>query len=201
MRDCAEAICAVARELAALGWSPATSGNYSVRLNDGLAAITVSGRDKGRLAAADIMVVDLQGRPVDGGTPSAETLLHTQLYARDPGCGAVLHVHSPHATLASRLFADEGAIIFRGYELLKAFAGQSTHESELRLPIVPNRQDIPALARDVEALLAAGEPLWGYLIASHGLYTWGRDLAEARRHLDAIDFLLGCELQWQRSRP
>ena len=41
---------------------------------------------------------------------------------------------------------------------------------------------------------------WGYLIAGHGLYAWGRDISEARRHLDAFEFMLGCELEMRRLR-
>lgn len=166
-----------------------------MRLAKNRIAITVSGRDKGRLTANDIMVVDLDGQPVGAGRPSAETLLHTQLYAHAPDCGAVLHVHSPNATLASRVFASEGAVVLRGYELLKAFAGTATHAGELKVPIVANSQDMRELAAAVAPLLAASRPLWGYLIESHGLYTWGRDLDEAARHLEALDFLFGCELR------
>ena len=62
------------------GWSPATSSNFSHRLDDRHAAITVSGKDKGRLVEADIMVVDFHGKAVGRPLrPSAETLLHTQL--------------------------------------------------------------------------------------------------------------------------
>ena len=50
------------------------------------------------------------------------------------------------------------------------------------------------LPRDrVEQLLDAG-PAWGYLIEGHGLYAWGLGMGEARRHLEAFEFLLACEL-------
>jgi methylthioribulose-1-phosphate dehydratase len=191
-------IVAATRELAALGWTPATSSNFSMRLDERHAAITVSGRDKGRLTEADIMVVDLAGQPVaTDHRPSAETLLHTQLYARFPDLGCVLHTHSRTQTVASRLFARQGQVRLEGYELLKAFAGNHTHETAIEVPVLPNSQDMPALAAQVERLLDAG-PLWGYLIDGHGLYAWGKDMAEARRHLEAFDFLLACELDLRR---
>lgn len=191
-------IVAATRELAALGWTPATSSNFSMRLDERHAAITVSGRDKGRLTKADIMVVDLAGQPVaTDHRPSAETLLHTQLYARFPDLGCVLHTHSRTQTVASRLFARQGQVRLQGYELLKAFAGNHTHETAIEVPVLPNSQDMPALAARVERLLEAG-PLWGYLIDGHGLYAWGKDMAEARRHLEAFDFLLACELDLRR---
>lgn len=188
------------RELAALGWTPATSSNFSMRLDSRLAAITVSGRDKGKLTESDIMVVDWDGKPV-GNTqrPSAETLLHTQLYRRFPEINCVLHTHSQVQTVASRLFAATGHVRLEGYELLKAFAGNATHETALELPVLPNSQDIPALVARVERLTYTGT-LWGYLIDGHGMYAWGRDMAEARRHLEAFEFLLACELELRRLR-
>jgi methylthioribulose-1-phosphate dehydratase len=186
------------RELSTLGWTPATSSNFSRRLDDRHAAITVSGRDKGKLREADIMVVDFDGRAVGSEhRPSAETLLHTQLYRRFPGIGCVLHTHSQVQTVASRLYAGAGHVHLEGYELLKAFSGNTTHETELDLPVLSNTQDMPSLAAQVDALLDRGD-LWGYLIDGHGLYAWGRDMADARRHLEAFEFLLGCELELRK---
>jgi methylthioribulose-1-phosphate dehydratase len=186
------------RELAQRGWTPATSSNFSMRLDDQHVAITVSGRDKGRLAEADIMVVNLNGEPVaTTQKPSAETLLHTHLYARYPDIGCVLHTHSIGQTLASRIYAQQGFIRFEAYELIKAFRGQTTHEAHYDLPIFPNTQDMSVLAKQVEAKLDQG-PLCGYLINGHGLYAWGRDMMEARRHLEAFDFLINCELEMRK---
>jgi len=184
--------------LAARGWTPATSSNFSHRLDERHAAITVSGKDKGRLSAADIMVVDLNGQAVGSALkPSAETLLHTQLYARFAEVNCVLHTHSLAQTVASRLYAPEGRVRLEGYELLKALHGNNTHDITIDLPVFPNTQYMPELAAEVEAALDRG-PLWGYLINGHGLYAWGRDLNEARRHLEAFEFLLGCELELRK---
>jgi methylthioribulose-1-phosphate dehydratase len=151
-------------------------------------------RFPGRLSEDDIMVVDLEGNPVaTSRRSSAETLLHTQLYKRYAEVGCVLHTHSQNQTVASRLFAGVGHLRFQGYELLKAFAGTDTHDTLLDLPVLPNTQDMHTLAAQVDALLDR-QPMWGYLIDGHGLYAWGRDMAEARRHLEAFEFLIGCEL-------
>ncbi|MCE7032842.1 methylthioribulose 1-phosphate dehydratase [Lysobacter sp. GX 14042] len=195
---CAAELVANVRELAAFGWTPATSSNFSMRMDPQHVAITASGGDKGRLDTGGIMVVDLDGAPV--GTdrrPSAETLLHTRLYRRFPDAGCVLHTHSHNQTVASRLFAGAGHVRLEGYELLKAFAGNSTHETAVDLPVLPNSQDMLALSALADAELDRG-PAWGYLIDGHGLYAWGRDMAEARRHLEAFEFLLGCELDLRR---
>jgi methylthioribulose-1-phosphate dehydratase len=191
-------IIANVRELAAFGWTPATSSNFSRRLDDRHAAITVSGRNKGKLTEQDIMVVDWNGKAVGSDhRPSAETLLHTQLYARYPDIGCVLHTHSHNQTIASRLYSGKGVVRLEGYELLKAFRGNETHETEVLVPVLPNSQDMHTLAAQVDALLDR-QPMWGYLIDGHGMYAWGRDMAEARRHLEAFEFLLGCELELRK---
>lgn len=198
LRHLAGEIITNVRELALAGWTPATSSNFSRRLDARHAAITVSGRDKGRLTENDIMVVDFDGRAVGSNhRPSAETLLHTQLYRRFEEIGCVLHTHSQVQTVASRLFAGAGQVRLEGYELLKAFHGNTTHETEIDLPVLPNTQDMPTLAAQVDALLDE-RGMWGYLIDGHGLYAWGRDMAEARRHLEAFEFLLGCELELRK---
>ena len=197
---CAAEIIANTRELSALGWTPATSSNFSMRMDDRHAAVTVSGRDKGKLTVADIMVVDFDGHAV--GTdqrPSAETVLHTQLYRRLPEVGCVLHTHSLAQTLASRLYSGSGHVRFEEYELIKAFRGQDTHRTIMDVPVLANNQHIPTLAAQVDVLLDKG-PVWGYLIEGHGMYAWGRDMAEARRHLEAFEFLLNCELEMRKLR-
>lgn len=189
------------QELAALGWTPATSSNFSMRIDAEHIAITISGRDKGHLVENDIMVVNNVGQAVGSDhRPSAETLLHIQLYTHDPEIGCVLHTHSPTQTVASRLFAADQGVELADYELLKAFDGNITHATRITVPIFPNSQDIVSLARKVDYWLASEKPLYGYLIASHGIYTWGRNMKEARRHLDAFEFLLACELDLRRLR-
>jgi methylthioribulose-1-phosphate dehydratase len=193
-------IVANVRELSIAGWTPATSSNFSSRLDDRHAAITISGLDKGQLTEADIMVVDFDGNAVGSEhRPSAETLLHVQLYKRFPQIGCVLHTHSLAQTVASRLYAGAGHVHLEGYELLKAFSGNVTHETQVDLPVLPNAQDMHTLAAQVDALLDR-QCMWGYLIDGHGLYAWGRDMAEARRHLDAFEFLLQCELEFRKLR-
>ncbi|MFA7620030.1 MAG: methylthioribulose 1-phosphate dehydratase [Thiohalomonadaceae bacterium] len=192
-REAAEQLVRAGTFLFSRGWVPATSGNFSVRLPDGEIAITVSGRHKGHLSPTDIMRVDGEGHSLTvGKRPSAETLLHTQLYARFPQTGAVLHTHSRNATVLSR--QAMGDVVLEGYELLKAFRGIDTHATSVVVPVFPNDQDIPRLATRVAAWLDAHPHTWGYLIAGHGLYTWGVDVQETLRHLEAFEFLFDCEL-------
>lgn len=173
------------------GWVPATSGNFSARLGDGTIAITVSGAHKGRLTVEDIMRVGADGQSLDGRRPSAETGLHVRLYARRPAVGAVLHTHSPGAVTASRLFGD--ALVLEGHELLKALAGIDTHEARVTVPIFPNDQDIARLGERVDRWLDGANGAHGYLIAGHGAYTWGASVADALRHVEALEFLFEIE--------
>jgi methylthioribulose-1-phosphate dehydratase len=198
-RHCADTIAAAACELASRGWMPATSGNFSMRVDEGHAAITISGRDKGRLGSGDVMLIDMQGRAIGtDARPSAETGLHTQLYRLWPQVNTALHTHSRTQSVASRLFAREGVVRLEGWELQKAITGFDSHDSVLEIPVFPNTQYMPELESRVAAWLDAGRPLHAYLIDGHGLYAWGRDMTEARRHLEALDFLLGCELELRR---
>ncbi|WP_455210314.1 methylthioribulose 1-phosphate dehydratase [Kaarinaea lacus] len=183
----------VGQALYQLGMVPATSGNFSARLSDGKIAITVSGRHKGKLTQSDIMVVDAEGHTLDGRRPSAETLLHVQIYNRFPKAGAVLHPHSVNATLLSRLHSDH--LLLQDYELLKAFPDIDTHDCKVTVPIFANDQDIARLAAKVDAFMDAHPSVHGYLIAGHGFYTWGETVDDAMRHVEAFEFLFECEMK------
>ena len=177
------------------GWSPATSSNYSTRLSATQALLTVSGKHKGQLEVDDVLATDLSGNSLEvGKKPSAETLLHTQLYCLRPEIGAVLHTHSVNATVLSRLTPGD-SIEFEDYELQKAFSGVSTHESKVRVPIFDNDQDIERLAAKVQPWLQAHPECVGYLIRGHGLYTWGARMSDALRQIEAFEFLFECELK------
>lgn len=184
----------VGRRLWQQGLCPATSSNFSRRLDHERCAITVSGRDKGNLQRSDIMLVDLDGRSLDGQKPSAETLLHTGLYRRDPAIGAVLHTHSVKAALV--LMHVSGPVVLEGLELLKALHGIKTHESRLEIPVFDNTQDIAALAVGVDQWMDSHGTGHAYLIRGHGLYSWGRDLDETLRHIEALEYLL--DYHWQQ---
>ncbi|MCP5326653.1 MAG: methylthioribulose 1-phosphate dehydratase [Oceanospirillaceae bacterium] len=186
-------LCAIGQECYQRGWSPATSSNYSVRLNADTCALTSSGKHKGRLQPEDILVVDMQGKALTNGKPSAETLLHTQLYQHAANIGAVLHTHSPASVLISRLLNNENALVLENWELLKALSGINSHAVRIEIPIFENDQDIAALAQKVAAHMAK-QPIHAYLIRGHGIYTWGESMDECFRHLEALECLMGYEL-------
>jgi len=184
----------VSKAFDARGWTPATSGNFSARLADGYVAITASGAHKGRLTVADILAVDTDGRARGAAQPSAETELHLQIYRLLPDVGAVLHTHSPTGVAFTRAFTGLDGWAFEGHELLKALPGQTTHQGAVTVPIVGNDQDMGVIAAAIEPHLVASPRPPAYLIRGHGLYAWGRNVAEAERVVEALEWLFAAEL-------
>lgn len=185
------------------GWSLGTSSNYSVVLDRQPLELllTASGKHKGDLTATDFVRVDQTGqrieRPGDRfpaeNKPSAETMLHVVI-AQQPNVGSVLHTHSVWGTLLSQRYFEAGGFEISGFEMLKGLEGIKTHETTKWVSIFDNTQDIGALAAEVTARLKDPEnPMQhGFLIRGHGLYTWGQDLAAARRHIEVFEFLFEC---------
>ena len=182
----------VGRGIYARGWVLGTSGNFSAVINrDPLRlAITSSGVDKAALSPDHILQIDDAGNVLEGkGRPSAETSLHLAV-VRLSRAGAVLHTHSVWSNILSDAFATDGGLKIEGYEMLKGLEGVSTHEHAEWLPIVENSQDMTRLAASVENVLIQHPQSHGFLLLRHGLYTWGKDLAEAKRHVEILEFLL-----------
>ena len=198
--ESATALAAAGEQLHQRGWVPATSGNFSLRLSPNTAIVTASGRHKGKLGPDDFIAVDQSGTPLTDGKPSAETLLHTQLYARFANIGAVLHCHSVNSTVLS-LETQGSELVLSGYEVLKAFGGVDSHNTKVVLPIFDNDQTIARLAAQVDTYLAAKPDCPAYLIRGHGVYCWSYDLDSCLDKLEAVEFLLQCELERQRLHP
>lgn len=206
-----QALIDIGRTFHQRGWSLATSSNYSVVILRGplRLLITASGRDKSNLMEGDFVLVGEDGRPIAKRSgeesaalksklhrrrpppqPSAETLLHVTL-AQLCGAGAILHTHSVWSTLLSEHPACAKGFWIEGYEMLKGLSGVETHEHKEWVDVFDNTQDMPALAERLRERLTAGEPTisHGFIVRRHGLYTWGRDLEEARRHVEVFEFL------------
>jgi len=186
----------ISRQFYARGWVLGTSGNLSAALSREplRLAITSSGVDKGELTPEQIVVIDEQAKIVgeQQGRPSDESLLHIQvMLAR--GAGAVLHTHSVWSTILSDLPAGSGGLAIEGYEMLKGLQGVRTHQHQEWLPIIDNSQDMVWLARSVDKILFQHRTAHGFLLRRHGLYTWGEDLSQAKRHVEILEFLLEAE--------
>lgn len=190
--DLASELAHIGRIFYERGWVFGTSGNLSAVTSERPLRLTITptGLDKGALEPEQFLEIDDAARVVRGrGKPSAETGLHLAI-VRARGAGAVLHTHSLWSTLLSDAFSNDGAVRLEGFEMLKGLSGVGTHEHREMLPIFENTQDIAELSGRVEARLKTDLSVHGFLIRRHGLYTWGKDLPEAKRHIEVLEFLL-----------
>jgi methylthioribulose-1-phosphate dehydratase len=196
----AQALCEAAHWCAGRGWVPATSGNFSVRdAAAGRILISRSGLDKGQMQTTDLLTLDMAGHMIGRPTsreivkPSAETALHVVIYRDRHEANAILHVHSIWNTLVGARFVTAGQFRITGYELLKALDGVTTHEHREEVPVLANSQDYSVLSAQLAECLKSNPRAHGVLLSGHGLYTWGRSVADARRHLEALEFLFEVE--------
>ena len=186
-------ICEISHSFHARGWVLGTSGNFSAVISREplRLAVTASGLDKGELKPEQILEVGDDGRKIGDrpGKPSDETLVHLEV-VRSRGAGAVLHTHSIWSTMLTDRFAEDRGLAIENYEMLKGLDGVRTHEHREWLPILENDQDMRALAQTVGSVLQSNPQAHGFLLRRHGLYTWGVDLQQAKRHVEILEFLL-----------
>jgi methylthioribulose-1-phosphate dehydratase len=186
-------LAAIAKGFHGRGWLLGTSGNLSavVQREPLRLAMSPSGVDKGELMPNQMLTIDENARIVnqDFGKPSDESLLHIRI-VKERGAGAVLHTHSVWNNILSDLYASEGGVTISGYEMLKGLQGVRTHEHSEWLPIIDNSQDMPALAESIGQILNEHPDAHGFLLRRHGLYSWGETLAQAKRHIEILEFLL-----------
>ncbi|MBZ0169149.1 methylthioribulose-1-phosphate dehydratase [Candidatus Methylomirabilis lanthanidiphila] len=195
-------------EFARRRWFPGTSGNLSARVSAPgeplLLLVSTSGRDKASMTAADFLLVDGSLQPVEPGgqpvvspaelRPSAETAVHARIYEAT-ACGCVVHVHTVWNNLIAELFASQGEVVLRDLEMLK---GLDIWEeaAAIRVPIVENLFHLPTLAAAVVARMTDPR-VPGVLIRRHGLYAWGANPFEAKRHVEAFEFMWEYLCRWR----
>jgi methylthioribulose-1-phosphate dehydratase len=197
----AESLAVIARDFHAQGWMGGTSGNLSAVVDREplRLAMTPSGADKGELTAAQMLFIDEQTKVVPDhdhnlsskhpSKPSDESPLHVRI-VKERGAGAVLHTHSIWNTMLSDLYFADGGVAIEGYEMLKGLQGVNSHEHREWIPIIENSQNMLALAETVGDSLSRHKDAHGFLLRRHGLYSWGSDLKQAKRHIEILEFLL-----------
>ena len=182
----------IAKECHARGWALGTSGNFSAVVSREPLVVTITGTGlhKGLLAAGGFVRVDTTGTVIAGsGRPSAETALHL-LLVHVKQASFVLHTHSVWSTVISDLYRNPRGLWIEGYEMLKGLEGVKSHTHREWLPIIENDKDMARLTGAVEASLAQHPSIHGFLLRRHGLYTWGENFEQAKRHLEILEFLL-----------
>ncbi len=185
----------VKEELAGRDWFYGTSGNLSIKVSQNPLQFLVSssGKDKRKITPEDFLLVDAQGKAVENTDlrPSAETLLHLEVY-RKTMAGCSLHVHTIDNNVISELYGDHGEITFKGQEIIKAF-GIWEEDAEVKIPIIRNHADIPTLADEFSHHVIADAG--AVLIKNHGITVWGKTAFEAKKYLEAWEFLFSYHLK------
>ncbi|TFE30050.1 methylthioribulose 1-phosphate dehydratase [Cohnella luojiensis] len=194
---------AIKSDFASRGFFPGTSGNLSMRVGpysqeEFYFAVTASGKDKSKSTPEDFLFVDRNGKPCESTSlkPSAETVIHNEIY-RLTGCGAIFHIHSVYNSLVSEWFWERRAVPVKGVELIKGL-NIWEEDAAIDIPILSNFADVPRIVPEIPERLNSRIP--GILLRNHGIYAWGRDAFEAKRHLEAFEFLFEYVYRWELLR-
>ena len=188
-----EEIASTIRAYNAKGWSPATSTNYSFKFENSEIYVSKSGIDKSQFSADDFMTVDKNAKGTGDfftSKPSAETLIHCILYELFPETKVILHSHSVYPVLISQ--THENSVEFEGYEIQKGFDGQTTHDATIEIPIFNNTQDMIEFSNILKENKNRIKN-HSFIMKKHGTYVWGKNLFEAKRHLETLEYLCQCK--------
>jgi methylthioribulose-1-phosphate dehydratase len=189
-----EELADIKRELAERDWFMGTSGNLAIRVSSSPVTflVTASGKDKRKQTAEDFLLVNARGEATQDtpARPSAETLLHSNVFT-ESSAGCSLHVHTVANNVISELYGDEGIVTFRNQELIKAWDKWEEDDS-LSIPIIRNHAHIPTLAGEFKSFIKADKG--AVLIRNHGITVWGRTGFEAKKLLEACEFIFQYQL-------
>lgn len=177
------------------GWSPATSTNYSFKDDSNQIWVSRSGVDKSQFNEDDFITIDSFGNPIGDFSavkPSAETLIHCYIYQMFPETKVILHSHGINPVVLSCV--EHSEVKFEGFEIQKGFAGQVTHQNQVRIPIFDNSQEMIFFEKELSYNKHLLENHC-FIIRRHGTYAWGKNLFEAKRHLETLDYLCECKLK------
>lgn len=191
----------VKEELSGRDWFMGTSGNLAIKVSDAPLQflVTASGKDKRKRTSEDFLLVDEFGHALEenGLKPSAETLLHVEIY-RKTNAGCSLHVHTIDNNVISEVYGDQGEVTFKGQELIKAF-DKWEEDAVLTIPIIKNYAHIPTLANAFSDHVKGDTG--AVLIRNHGITVWGRNAFEAKKILEASEFLFRYQLRLLEHKP
>jgi L-fuculose-phosphate aldolase len=170
------------RMLYRLGFMPGASGNLSIRLDDQRLLVTPTGVSKFLLRSADMVIVDPQGRQLDGYRKvTSEVSMHLAVYRRRDDVTAVIHSHPPIATA----FACVG----RGLEEMLC------QEAVMTLGVVPLAKYATTGTEEVAASLAPFIPDHdAILMANHGAVSYGTTILEAFQKMEIVEHLANIAL-------
>lgn len=183
----------VKADFAGRGWFPGMSGSLSARVGSyspdrfHFAITAGSKNDPANPPEGNFLFVNTDGKPceVTGLMPIDDTPIHAKIY-RMTGCGAIFHVHTVFNSLLSEYYGDLGYVPARDIELIKEL-GIWADNTVIQIPVLPNFSVIAKIAKQIPEALKSDIP--GLLLRSHGIYVWGCDIVEAKRRLEAFEFI------------
>ncbi len=171
----------IAQQLSELGLNKGTSGNVSVRHEDGF-LITPSGMDVTEMQTSSMVMMSMDGTPKSDGKPSSEWRFHRDIYQAKPHVGAVVHTHSMFATTLACLQKD-----IPPFHYMIAIAGGDS------IPCAPYALfGTQALS---DAAITALKDRKACLLANHGMIAIGKDLKQALAITQEVETL--CEQYWR----
>ncbi|MFK7823660.1 MAG: class II aldolase/adducin family protein [Oligoflexales bacterium] len=178
----------IAKDCYYRGWAPATSGNFSIHLREGLVWQSPSGVCKGRLRPNSFIPISLIKKSIWGfglGKPSEEMLVHLKIYEQS-NARCVVHAHPPHFI---KLSMEKSVISFQGYEMQKAL-GCNSYSEQINFKIAPNQTQ-----KELENF--CDKQLAHYIEADsrfimfegHGIYAWADSPLKALQSIEAVESL------------
>lgn len=176
-KDLREAIVRWGRSLFERRFTVGSSGNISVKLDDGF-LVTPTNSCLGFLDPGRLSKLDRSGRPVGGDAPTKELPLHLAFYQGRPAAGAVVHLHSTYATALSCLAdidPDDAIAPMTPYTVMRLG----------RVPVVPYR---PPGSSDMGALILPKVAQHSaVLLANHGPVVAGASLDSAVYAIEELE--------------
>ncbi|MBO0904732.1 aldolase [Jiella sonneratiae] len=173
-----EAICEFARSLFERGLTHGSTGNVSVRLEDGGALVTPTGSSFGNLDPARLSRLDAAGRLVEGDRPTKEVPLHRAFYETRSTAGAVVHLHSAHSVALSMMpDVDPDDML----PPLTPYAIMQLGRVKLLPFFVPGD---PAMGEAIRGLAGKRSAV---MLANHGPVVAGKDLVSAVNAVEELE--------------
>lgn len=173
-----ELICRIGQSLFDRGLTAGSTGNISVRLEDGTWLLTPTNASLGRLDPARLAHLDRSGRLLGGDPPSKELPLHDAVYAERASAGAIVHLHSTHAVAVSCLPEVDPADVLpplTAYYVMRVGT----------LPLIPYHvPGDPALAQAIRGVAGRHSAV---LLANHGPVVAGNDLDAATNAIEELE--------------
>ena len=192
------ALAAIAMDFFKRGWMAGTAGNLSARSNQHTDSfwVTSSGLPKGQLDNHDFILMNLKSGDVsqrfhDDAKPSAETSIHSAIYALFPDARACFHIHSIDACIATdQIAADQEQILLPPLEMIKGLDIWQ-QDPEVSLALFDNLLDVKNIAAQIHSRFQANPPqIPALMIRNHGVTVWGTSLQQAYNRVEIIEFIM-----------